>query len=61
MTCDDLRALVPTPPQGYDWAECCELLPALLRLEETPQVGWQDLGLRTFRDPAELTTTRRPR
>lgn len=27
----------------------------------TPQVGWQDLGLRTFRDPAELTTTRRPR
>jgi predicted kinase len=37
MTYDDLRALVPTPPQGYDWAECCELLPALLRLEETPQ------------------------
>jgi hypothetical protein len=27
----------------------------------TPQVGWQDLGLRTLRNPAELTTTRRPR
>ena len=37
MTYDDLRALVPAPAQGYDWARCCDLLPALRRLEETPQ------------------------
>jgi hypothetical protein len=27
----------------------------------TPTTTWHDLGLRTLRDPAELTTTRRPR
>ena len=37
MTYDDLRALVPAPGNGADWAQCCSLLPALLRLEETPQ------------------------
>ncbi len=37
MTYDDLRALVPAPDKGTDWAQCCDLLPALLRLEETPQ------------------------
>jgi hypothetical protein len=37
MTYDDLRALVPAPAQGHDWAQCCDMLPALLRLEETPQ------------------------
>ena len=37
MNFDDLRALVPEPGKGTDWTQCCELLPALLRLEETPQ------------------------
>ena len=37
MTYDDLRALIPAPSQGCDWNQCCELLPELLRLEETPQ------------------------
>ena len=37
MNFDDLRALVPEPGKGADWTQCCELLPALLRLEETPQ------------------------
>ncbi|MET3478684.1 AAA family ATPase [Variovorax atrisoli] len=37
MNFDDLRALVPEPGKGVDWTQCCELLPALLRLEETPQ------------------------
>jgi hypothetical protein len=38
-----------------------QLAPGVDLYAPTPQVGWQDLGLRTFRDPAELTTTRRPR
>ena len=37
MTFDELRTLVPAPGAGADWARCCELLPGLLRLEETPQ------------------------
>lgn len=37
MTCDDLRALVPAPDRGTDWAQCLDLLPALRRLEDTPQ------------------------
>jgi len=38
-----------------------QLAPGVDLYAPTPQVGWKDLGLRTFRDPAELTTTRRPR
>jgi hypothetical protein len=38
-----------------------QLAPGVDLYAPTPQVGWQDLGLRTFRDPAELTTTGRPR
>ena len=36
MTYDDLRSLVPAPGKDTDWAQCCDLLPALVRLEETP-------------------------
>ncbi|MDQ0069980.1 hypothetical protein J2W34_001754 [Variovorax boronicumulans] len=39
-----------------------QLAPGVDLYAPTPQVSWQDLGLRTLRDPAGLTTTtRRPR
>lgn len=38
-----------------------QLAPGVDLYAPTPQVSWQDLGLRTLRDPAELTTTGRPR
>jgi len=39
-----------------------QLAPGVDLYAPTPQVSWHDLGLRTLRDPADLTTTtRRPR
>ena len=38
-----------------------QLAPGVDLYAPTPQLTWQDLGLRTLRDPAELTTTGRKR
>jgi hypothetical protein len=37
------------------------LAPGVDLYAPTPPVSWQDLGLRTLRDPAELATQGRPR
>lgn len=38
-----------------------QLAPGVDLYAPTPPVNWEDLGLRTLRDPTALTTTRRPR
>lgn len=37
MNWTDLKAALPSPGGGYDWALLSELIPALLALEDTPQ------------------------
>ena len=38
MNYEQVKGLCPrTNSQGYDWADCCEVFPRLLKLETTPQ------------------------
>jgi predicted kinase len=37
MNYADMQSLCPAAGQSYDWANCCEVFPQLVKLESTPQ------------------------